>query len=210
MNSDPMRETDPQKEKAWAALLTDYDRVVKINHEEEARLFKLVGAYLAGVVAISGWLVPYLQKPDSTIPSLILSIGSVVNTFYVIFYSYHSAHLALSANYLNGLARESRKFADHSGYLRWEAYSSSGAKRWTRTVLILLKTSWRGAPLVMTLFLSYFALNTTKPLEYVVAFSSLIFALFAGSLAIIGSLLFAAQGNVDQQRDFPEFMNDTR
>ncbi|MGH9959776.1 MAG: hypothetical protein ACREBC_22075 [Pyrinomonadaceae bacterium] len=168
------RGTDPQKDKAWAALLASYDRVAKINHEEDARLFKLAGAYIAAAVAISGWLIPHLQKPDSTIPSLILSIGSVANTFYLIFYSYHSTHLTLSAHFLNGLARASKKFVgEHSDYLRWEGYSSSGGRRWTRTALILLKTSWRLAPLVMAIFLGYFALDTCKRIEYVVALSSL-------------------------------------
>jgi hypothetical protein len=201
--------TGTEKDKAWAALLASYDRVSKINHEEDARLFKLVGGYIAAVVAIAGWLVPHLQKPGSTIPSLILSIGSVANTFYVIFYSYPSAHLTLSSHYLNDLARASKNFiGDHSDYLRWEGYSSSGGKRWTRSVLVMLKTSWRFAPMAMAIFLVYFALQMPKPLEYAVAIASLIFAVLAGTASILGSLFFVAKGNIDQQRDFPAIINE--
>lgn len=202
---------DPQRDKAWAALLASYDRVAKINHEEDARLFKLVGAYIAAVVAISSWLVPHLQKDHAAIPSFILSIGSIASTFYVIFYSYHSTHLTLSANYLNGLARASSKFiGQHSDYLRWEGYSSSGGARWTRSILITLKTSWRIPPFVMALFLAYFALNTSNDLEYAVALASLIFAFVAGVASLVSSIFFAAKGNISQQEDFPATMSQQR
>lgn len=196
-------------EKSWAAVLAGYDRVSKLNHEEDSRLFKLVGAYIAAVVGIASWLVPHLQKPGGAIPSFILSIGSVASSYYVIFYSYHSVHLALSAHYLNALAKVARQYVGTaSDALRWEAYSSSGGGRWTRSALLFLKTTWRFTPLVLAGFLAYFAHKAARgPIEIWVARGAALFAA-ATLIAAISSILSVARSNVVQKHDFPASLDD--
>lgn len=199
------RSEDSRTEKSWAALLAGYERVSTLNHEEDSRLFKLVGAYIAGVVGIASWLVPHLRQDGGAIPSFILSVGSVANSYYVIFYSYHSVHLALSANYLKALAGAAdRHVGAGSDHLRWEEYSSSGGGDWTRSTLLALKTTWRFVPLVLAGLLAYFAHKTAKgPIECYVSLGAAFFAV-AGLIAAILSLFSVTRSNVAQTRDFKE------
>ncbi len=107
----------------YELLKMTYDRVAGINGQEQSRLYRAAGAYIAAIAAITAYMMDKEKNIDKISP-LLFSLASIASTYYVIWYTYSSVCLIDTAYYLNDLWKELCEFTEGSNKpLQWEGYS---------------------------------------------------------------------------------------
>jgi len=178
----------------WEAFLEGYRKATKFKEDEQRRLYYFAGAYLAAAIALIGAVVTR-SKPEDSIPPLFYAALSLANTFYLIFYSYSSTCLMLSASFLHKLTEESEEYVGRaSRFLGWEAFSSSSHAK-IRKLVNLPVTAWRLVPLGLAVVLAIYAMDPKDTLSLLVGIISLLWALFGGLLSLVASVAYAIRAD---------------
>jgi hypothetical protein len=131
----------------WLAVQKAYDRVSKINADEDGRLFTLLTGYVAALVAIAAATA---SKPEVSSNSRFVAAFSFLNSTVAIVHSYRSLHLHASARFLRRLMTFSRNhFKIPLSQCDWELFVT---KEFTQTKLGLLaglQGLWIALPLTL-------------------------------------------------------------
>ena len=172
----------------YEILKEGYSRVSTINKEDMSRLYRFAGAYPAVALGLLTWLLKEHSDLNNVSP-VFWSIASIVSSFYIIFYSYISAHLVDSGIYLNTLWQRLNEFHDGKHIPSWDGYTPGIKGGETRWILTYILTSWRILVWSVSLILWWLGFDgsvVTKLISYV----ALILSIASGA-TVIASFLYA-------------------
>ena len=181
------------RDRAWEALLEGYRHAVALKEAEQARLYRLAGSYLVGAIGVVVWLTARSTTPGSgpiseipPLPIWVLHLtGSVVNTFYVAFYSYSLTHLLLAARLLDRLAVQAQPFIGESAvFLRWGSFSA-GETGLPRRIINSLKSIWLLVPLTLAIGLPFLAMSSCLWCALISLILAIVVALVSSILSIL-------------------------